>query len=367
MTAEEQEETEAENDEDEPVDFLQSMLGAADDAADEIEDHHSTLNLNTNPTTSAYNSRKPRWWKTISGKPTKSQKRAMHATSAWRLPKVSYGEFLDWDNIFPTTSAEEQHGANNSNEIWLEIGFGNGDNLLALAEHFPERNFVGAEVHNPGIGKVCQRLQQALQTNRYWNGYELFNEESANRKSSHAEQSMESYNKESDVNKDHIDDPETNPGANSLPLEVCSPSNSTLYSNLRIHGGDGVKLLPYIPSNSLTAVLVTFPDPFPKDNSQQFRVLQMHTLQEIHRILCPGVGRLFLATDHDGHYAWCHETVERVNRGVGDANKEQDQAPLFEAVEIPNRADWLPVISKYEQKGWNEGRQTHLSCWKVYH
>ena len=34
----------------------------------------------------------------------------------------------------------------------LEIGFGNGDNLCDLARRYPEQNFLGIEVHEPGVG-----------------------------------------------------------------------------------------------------------------------------------------------------------------------------------------------------------------------
>jgi tRNA (guanine-N7-)-methyltransferase len=36
----------------------------------------------------------------------------------------------------------------------LEIGFGNGDNLIALAASQPERDFIGVEVHAPGVGHL---------------------------------------------------------------------------------------------------------------------------------------------------------------------------------------------------------------------
>jgi tRNA (guanine-N7-)-methyltransferase len=36
----------------------------------------------------------------------------------------------------------------------LEIGFGNGDNLLALAARHPEQDFIGVEVHAPGVGHL---------------------------------------------------------------------------------------------------------------------------------------------------------------------------------------------------------------------
>lgn len=45
--------------------------------------------------------------------------------------------------------------------LTLEIGFGMGDSLLDMAKAAPERNFVGIEVHEPGIGRVCLLAKQA--------------------------------------------------------------------------------------------------------------------------------------------------------------------------------------------------------------
>lgn len=36
----------------------------------------------------------------------------------------------------------------------LEIGFGNGDNLLGLARAHPQRDFIGVEVHRAGVGHL---------------------------------------------------------------------------------------------------------------------------------------------------------------------------------------------------------------------
>src|SRR5690348_9465665 len=36
----------------------------------------------------------------------------------------------------------------------LEIGFGMGQSLLQMAQAAPERNFIGIEVHRPGVGKL---------------------------------------------------------------------------------------------------------------------------------------------------------------------------------------------------------------------
>ena len=41
----------------------------------------------------------------------------------------------------------------------LEIGFGNGENLAALARSHPQRDFLGVEVHRPGVGRLLRELE----------------------------------------------------------------------------------------------------------------------------------------------------------------------------------------------------------------
>lgn len=43
--------------------------------------------------------------------------------------------------------------------LTIEIGFGNGDNLLDLAAAHPERDFLGIEVHRSGVGRVLLALE----------------------------------------------------------------------------------------------------------------------------------------------------------------------------------------------------------------
>lgn len=47
----------------------------------------------------------------------------------------------------------------------LEIGFGNGANLVALAHAHPERDYLGVEVHRPGVGRLLLALEEAGLTN----------------------------------------------------------------------------------------------------------------------------------------------------------------------------------------------------------
>jgi tRNA (guanine-N7-)-methyltransferase len=44
--------------------------------------------------------------------------------------------------------------------LTLEIGFGNGDALVAMAQAAPGENFIGIEVHRPGVGHLLLRLEQ---------------------------------------------------------------------------------------------------------------------------------------------------------------------------------------------------------------
>jgi len=47
----------------------------------------------------------------------------------------------------------------------LEIGFGNGENLVTLAAAHPERDFLGIEVHRPGVGRLLLALRARELTN----------------------------------------------------------------------------------------------------------------------------------------------------------------------------------------------------------
>jgi tRNA (guanine-N7-)-methyltransferase len=43
----------------------------------------------------------------------------------------------------------------------LEIGFGNGEALLHGAQYQPERDFIGVEVHRPGVGRALNAIEAA--------------------------------------------------------------------------------------------------------------------------------------------------------------------------------------------------------------
>jgi len=57
-----------------------------------------------------------------------------------------------------TTPPEWTRVFGRSAPLVLEIGFGNGEQLLHAGIHEPERNFIGIEVHRPGVGRLMNAL-----------------------------------------------------------------------------------------------------------------------------------------------------------------------------------------------------------------
>ena len=47
----------------------------------------------------------------------------------------------------------------------VEIGFGNGENLAHMAAEHPERDYLGIEVHRPGVGRLLLALEELRLTN----------------------------------------------------------------------------------------------------------------------------------------------------------------------------------------------------------
>jgi tRNA (guanine-N7-)-methyltransferase len=80
------------------------------------------------------------------GRMTDAQKRAFD--SHWpRFGLDLAGTPRDFDVVFGRRA-----------ERVLEVGFGNGEALLHAAAHEPTRDFIGIEVHQPGVGRLLNGL-----------------------------------------------------------------------------------------------------------------------------------------------------------------------------------------------------------------
>jgi tRNA (guanine-N7-)-methyltransferase len=81
------------------------------------------------------------------GRMTVAQERAWRDLwPAWGVENASTP--LDFAALFGRTAP-----------VTFEIGFGNGESLVALACAHPDRNFVGLEVHPPGVGHLLLRCE----------------------------------------------------------------------------------------------------------------------------------------------------------------------------------------------------------------
>ncbi len=55
----------------------------------------------------------------------------------------------------------------NTNPIIIEVGFGMGDATAEIAEQHPENNYLGIEVHKPGVGRLLGEISRRNLQNLY--------------------------------------------------------------------------------------------------------------------------------------------------------------------------------------------------------
>lgn len=88
------------------------------------------------------------------GRLTKFQQNAIDNILPKHTLSTKYDRQLDLKKIF-----------NNNNQIHLEIGIGNGEALIDMALANPNINYIGIEVHDPGIGHTLIQIDDLQLTN----------------------------------------------------------------------------------------------------------------------------------------------------------------------------------------------------------
>lgn len=196
------------------------------------------------------------------GRMTEAQQRAFE--TLWSRYGLTLGDgLLGLSDIF-----------GNSNPVTLEIGFGNGEALAQLAQRHPERNYLGVEVHSPGVGHLMIKLAQQ---------------------------------------------------------ECC---------NVRILQCDALALLRHhLAAASLAAVLLYFPDPWPKQRHHKRRIVRPEFADLVHRTLIPG-GVLHMATDWENY---AQHMLRLLSAHAGFNNRAR-------AGEFSPRPESRP-LTKFEQRG----------------
>ena len=87
------------------------------------------------------------------GRTTEAQSRALR--ELWPRYGLEFApQQLDLDAVF-----------NRAAPRVLEIGFGNGEHLASLAAAHPTRDYLGVEVHPPGVGRLLLTLEARQLTN----------------------------------------------------------------------------------------------------------------------------------------------------------------------------------------------------------
>lgn len=70
-----------------------------------------------------------------------------------------------WGRRIDQGPVDFAHWFGNTHPVWLEIGFGMGQSLVQQAAAHPDINFVGIEVHRPGVGACLAAAQGAKISN----------------------------------------------------------------------------------------------------------------------------------------------------------------------------------------------------------
>jgi len=134
-------------------------------------------------------------------------------------------------------------------KLWLEVGFGGGEHVLAQVAAHPDTALIACEVFDNGICSLLSRLVPEGQ-------------------------------------------------------EVTAP----LPGNLRLWTDDARVLLRLLPDRSLDQLFLLFPDPWPKSRHAKRRFVHPAQLPLLARVLAPGAAWR-VASDDPAYQAWVTEVM----------------------------------------------------------
>jgi tRNA (guanine-N7-)-methyltransferase len=164
-------------------------------------------------------------------------------------------------------------------QVWLEIGFGGGEHLIARAQEHPNIGFIGIEPFVNGMAKALVAID-----------------------------------------------------AHGL-------------QNVRLHFGDAIEVLGWLPTAALGGIDLLYPDPWPKKRHWKRRFVQDETVAAFARALTPG-GTFRFASDIPHYVAWTLEHLRHCPDFSWTAERADDW-----------RRPWRGwVETRYEAKAKREGR-----------
>lgn len=93
--------------------------------------------------------------------------------------------------------------------------------------------------------------------------------------------------------------------------------------NIRLHHGDAIHLIDWLPAGSLSRIDLLYPDPWPKRRHWKRRFVQDESLAKLARLLKNG-GEFRFATDIPGYASWVLARVLRSRDFEWTAERAED-------------------------------------------
>ncbi len=85
-----------------------------------------------------------------------------------RSGRMTSGQQRGWKEVWPKCGLSTEQGLLDAKAVFkrdlplvLEIGFGMGHSLITMAKNEPEKNFIGVDVHRPGVGSLLNSVNKA--------------------------------------------------------------------------------------------------------------------------------------------------------------------------------------------------------------
>jgi tRNA (guanine-N7-)-methyltransferase len=123
-------------------------------------------------------------------------------------------------------------------------------------------------------------------------------------------------------------------------------------ANIRVHLGDAVPVIDWLPTASLTGIDLVYPDPWPKRRHWKRRFVQEQTVADMARMLRPG-GEFRFVSDIPDYAAWTLARLLRSPDLVWMAERADDW-----------RHPWPGFVrTRYEAKAVREER---VPCYLVF-
>lgn len=233
----------------------------------------------------------------------------------------------------------------NSNPLIVEIGSGQGENIVSAASANPNTNFLALEVYDPGVAHTML-LASKCESSRESESSSSSSESSKPLGESTCDSFNDSsYNNESKISKG--------------------------LKNLRIAQVNAPDFFKACDSNVISEIWTFFPDPWPKMKHHKRRIIQNELAQDIHKALAKG-GFWRIATDIEDYALHVHEVMdnrldfknvgnksvslplEHVGKGNADEAETLPHADFCESERFEGR-----VLTNFERKGLEACRVIH--------